>query len=229
MTVTIYCDESCHLEHDASTVMGLGAVWTQRAHVKHLSASLRDLKARRNAHGELKWSKVSISKLDFYQDVVDWFFDSESLHFRALVVPNKQELNHEKYNEGSHDDFYYKMYFSMLNKILSPTEQHEIYIDIKDTRSNLKVMKLKDVLCKDKYDFTGEMISRIQHARSHELELMQLADFFLGALVYCHRGLETSYAKLQVVRRIEEKHGRPLNSSSPLSNQKFNIFVWRAR
>jgi hypothetical protein len=209
--------------------MGLGAVWTQRAGVRQLAAQLRDIKRRHRAAGELKWTKVSASKLDFYQEVIDWFFDNESLHFRALIVPNKAALDHAKFNQGSHDDFYYKMYFSMLTKILSPADRHDIYLDIKDTRSNFKVKKLREVLCNNYYDFTGELISRIQQARSHELELMQLTDLLLGALVYRHRGLLTSHAKHQVALRIEAKHGRSLLSSSPLSNQKFNIFVWRAQ
>lgn len=229
MSIAIYCDESCHLEHDDSNVMGFGAVWTNRASVKLLSLQLRDIKRRHKAAGELKWTKVSTSKLDFYQEVIDWFFESESIHFRSLIVPNKSTLNHEKFNQGSHDDFYYKMYFSLLNKILSPTDQNEIYLDIKDTRSRLKVQKLRDVLCNNKYDFTGEMISRIQHARSHELELMQLADLLLGALVYKHRGLTGSYAKQQIVQRIEARTGRSLLHSSTLSYQKLNVFVWRAQ
>lgn len=229
MSVAIYCDESCHLERDESNVMGLGAVWTRRESVRQVCAQLRDIKKRHRAAGELKWTKVSNSRLDFYQEVVDWFFNNEALHFRSLIVPNKGGLDHAKFNQGNHDDFYYKMYFSMLNKILSPTESHEIYLDIKDTRSNVKVKKLRDVLCNNRYDFTGEMILRIQQARSHELELMQLTDLLLGAIVYKHRALATSAAKTHIVERIEARHGRSLLSSSPLSNQKLNIFVWRAQ
>lgn len=229
MSVAIYCDESCHLEHDESNVMGLGATWTFRQDVRRMALQLRDIKKRHRAVGELKWTKVSPARLDFYQEVIDWFFDTESLHFRALIVPNKKALDHEKFNQGSHDDFYYKMYFSMLGKILSPTEQNEIYIDIKDTRSANKVRKLTDVLRNDRYDFTGEMISRVQQARSHELELMQLTDLLLGAIVYKHRQIETSHAKGAIVGRIEDRLMRSVLSSSPLNNQKFNIFVWRAR
>ncbi len=229
MSVAIYCDESCHLEHDESKVMGLGAVWTKTANVKQLALQLRDIKERHRAAGELKWTKVSASRLNFYQETVDWFFNNEALHFRALIVPDKKVLDHARFNQDSHDDFYYKMYFSMLNKVLSPTETHKIYLDIKDTRSNIKVKKLRDVLCNNMYDFTGEMVSNIQQARSHELELMQLTDLLLGALVYKHRGLETSHSKQFVVRRIEARCGRSLLSSSPLGNQKFNLFVWRPR
>lgn len=229
MSIVIYSDESCHLENDESTVMGLGAVWAHRSSVRLLSKQLRDMKRRHNANGELKWTKVSASRLDFYQEVVDWFFDNDAIHFRALIVPDKSVLDHDTFNSGSHDNFYYKMFFSLLNKILSPVEQNEIYLDIKDTRSRFKVQKLREVLCNDRYDFTGEMISTIQHARSHELELMQLSDLFLGALVYAHRGLRTNSAKLAVCRKIEARLGRSILASTPLSNQKYNIFVWRAR
>ncbi|MET4127662.1 DUF3800 domain-containing protein [Roseovarius sp. MBR-6] len=229
MSIAIYCDESCHLEHDESTAMGLGSIWTNRSSVRLLSAQLRDIKRRHNANGELKWTKVSTSRIDFYQEVVDWFFDNDAIHFRALIVPDKRLLDHDTFNAGSHDAFYYKMFFSLLNKIISPVEQNEIYIDIKDTRSKFKVQKLKEVLCNDRYDFTGERISKIQHARSHELELMQLTDLFLGALVYAQRGLDSSLAKMAICKRIEAKLKRSLLVSTPLSNQKFNIFVWRPR
>ncbi|ATN37026.1 hypothetical protein ACO34A_24975 (plasmid) [Rhizobium sp. ACO-34A] len=229
MSIAIYCDESCHLQNDDSNVMSFGAIWAPRASTKLLSMQIRDIKRRHSATGELKWTKVSHSKISFYTELIDWFFGNDTLNFRALVVPNKRGLDHAKFNQGSHDDFYYKMYFSLLNKILSTTESNEIYLDIKDTRSRFKVQKLRDVLCNNMYDFTGELISRVQHARSHELELMQLADFLLGALTYKHRGLTTNATKLHMVHRIEENIGRSMLNSSPLSYQKFNIFVWRAQ
>lgn len=229
MSIAIYCDESCHLENDESKVMGLGAVWAERSSVRMLSAQLRDIKARHNAKGELKWTKVSKSKIDFYQEVIDWFFNNEKIHFRCLLVPDKSALNHDSFNSGSHDNFYYKMFFSLLNKIISPVDKNEIYIDIKDTRSRFKLNKLREVLCNDRYDFTGELISRVQHVRSHELELMQLCDLLVGALVYSHRNLDTNYGKVAVCKRIESHLGRTLLTSTPLSNQKFNIFVWRAQ
>ena len=162
MTVLIYCDECCHLEHDRSNVMGLGAVWTERSNVRRLCSELVALKSEHRAEGELKWTKVSEARQAFYDAVIDWFFAEHALRFRALIVPNKRVLDHSKFNQGSHDAFYYKMYFSMLNRILSPTEKHEIYLDIKDSRSNVWVQKLREVLCNNVYDFTGETISRIQ-------------------------------------------------------------------
>ena len=229
MQSVIYCDESCHLEHDESSVMGIGAVWLTKSDVRALSLELRDMKARHRATGELKWTKVSSSRSAFYTELVDWFFRQRGLNFRCIIIPDKQNLDHERYNQGSHDDFYYKMYFSMLSKILSPDAKHDIYIDIKDTRSKLKVSHLREVLCNNVYDFTGEMIEKIQHVRSHEVEMMQLCDFLLGAVVYANRGLNGNPTKRLVAKRIEEHRGRSLNQSSPLSHSKFNVFAWSAR
>lgn len=226
--INIYCDESCHLEHDHIPVMLLGAIWTPKEDVKRLSVGLRDIKARHRAEGELKWSKVSTSRLHFFLEVVEWFFAEAPLHFRALIVSNKLELDHARFNNGSHDTFYYKMYFSLLNKIFSPDSRYDIYLDIKDTRSNLKVKKLHEVLCNDQYDFTHSMISKVQQIRSHESELLQLSDFLLGALSYKHRELAESEAKLAVIKAIES-HSPNLLYSTPRNESKFNIFVWQPR
>lgn len=225
----IYCDESCHLENDGQDVMLLGCVWSETSHARKLAVELRKIKESHHVRGELKWTRVSRSRLDFFLNVIDWFFGSPDLHFRVLVVKNKAALDHAAFNKSSHDVFYYKMYFSLLNKIISPTESYNVYIDIKDTRSKIKVQDLREILCNDQYDFTGEMIAKIQQVRSHEVELLQLADFLIGATSYRHRDLHSSDAKLAIINRIEEKKQATLLHSTALSEQKFNVFVFTPR
>jgi len=222
----IYCDESCHLENDGKPVMLLGGIWCPVDEVKRLAAELRDIKNRHKATGELKWTKVSKARQDFYLEVTSWFLAEMPLHFRALVVLNKDRLNHNYFNAGSHDTFYYKMYFSLLSKILSPDNLYNIYLDIKDTRSRNKVRKLREVLCNNVHDFTSEMINHIQNIHSHESDIMQLADFLLGAVSYRHRNLTGNEAKIAVIDRLERGLGRSLLRSTPLSEQKFNLFLF---
>lgn len=226
---SIYCDESCHLENDRQKVMLLGCVYTNQQRVKRLASQLVELKRQFGSEGELKWTRVSESRIDYFHALVEWFFDKQDLAFRCIVVPDKTVLDHQTFNNGSHDTFYYKMYFSLLSKILDPSRQHDIYVDIKDTRSNLKVKKLHEILCRDKFDFTGQMVRRIQHVRSHEVELLQLADFLLGAVAYRHRGLTQNKAKEAVVEHIEARTGRSLLGITARSESKFNIFVWQPR
>nr|EDZ39902.1 MAG: Hypothetical protein CGL2_11389058a [Leptospirillum sp. Group II '5-way CG'] len=225
----VYCDESCHLEKDRQGVMVLGSIWCPLNEVVRLSKEVQDMKFRHKAMGELKWSKVSLSRLNFYLEIIDWFLAESPLHFRGLVVLHKERLNHFLFNEGSHDDFYYKMYFSLLSKILSPDRQYNIYLDIKDTRSRLKLRKLGEVLCNDKYDFTSQMINHLQNIRSHESNLLQLCDFLVGAVSYRHRGLISNSAKNSIIQHLERGIRRELLSSTPLREEKFNLFLFTPR
>jgi hypothetical protein len=226
----VYCDESCHLERDRQPVMVLGAVWCPLEKTREISGHIREIKAQ---HGlppgfEFKWGKVSPAKQDFYLALLDYFFDNTDLHFHALVVQDKSKLQHELY-EQTHDTWYYKMYFDLLKVIFNPNDCYRVYLDIKDTRSRLKLKKLKDVLCYDKYDFTSQMISRLQNMRSHESQLLQMCDLLLGALSYYHRGLSGNNAKVIVIKSLEEGLGLTLMHSTPLWEKKFNLFLFTPR
>lgn len=225
----VYCDESCHLENDHQNVMLLGCVWCPKSLAGDYSNAIRGIQKQHNANGEIKWTKVSASKRLFYIQLVEWFFAQQDIHFRTLVVQNKSLLRHDMFNNGSHDIFYYKMYFSLLNKILSPDSAYNIYLDIKDTRSRQKLAKLKEILCNNVYDFTNQMISHIQNIHSEESSIMQLADFLMGAVSYKQRGLNHSPTKLEIIQKIENYTRRPLLLSTPLSEQKFNIFLFTPR
>ncbi|MFC1962968.1 DUF3800 domain-containing protein [Chloroflexota bacterium] len=118
------------------------------------------------------------------------------------------------------------MYYSLLSKILNPDIQHNIYLDIKDTRGRIKLRILREILCNDKYDFTSQMIKSMQNVRSHESQLIQVCDFLLGALSYRHRNLSGNPAKVEIIHCIETRLGRDLLHSTPLNEGKFNLFLF---
>ena len=139
-TFNLYCDESCHLEHDGCNVMVLGAIGcTSDTRAKAFNR-IRDIKKNHGFHPswETKWTKVSSQKVAYYLDLVDYFFDNSDLQFRVVIIPDKAKLQHDKFNQ-SHDDFYYKMYFCMLKGILCPHTKNNIYLDIKDTQGGSKI------------------------------------------------------------------------------------------
>ena len=224
----VYCDESCHLEHDHQNVMVLGAIWCplERSH-----AIIEEIRAIKLNHGmrpecELKWTKVSPSRLRLYLDLVDYFFNEKDLHFRALVALDKDKLRHQDFHQ-SHDDWYYKMYFDMLKVILNPEAAYRIYLDIKDTRSAVKVANLHDVLCNNMYDFSRQIIERVQTVRSYEVAILQMADVLVGAISYANRSLSGSEAKLAVVEQIKHRSHYLLTKSTLLREEKVNLFLWR--
>ena len=210
-------------------MMLLGCVWAPSEKVDTFNKKIKEFKKIYSTRIELKWTKVSPKNINFYLSLVDWFFAEPDLHFRTLVVPDKSILDHKKFKHGSHDNFYYKLYFWLLNKIVSPENVYEIFLDVKDTQSRAKVRDLREKLCFDQFDFSGDMITQLRSIRSHESQLLQLADFLIGAVAYKHRGLTTSPTKLAVIERIETHLQRDLLSRTSLYEDKFNIFIWQPK
>jgi hypothetical protein len=227
--INIYCDESRHLENDGHDAMVLGAVWCPADKAREIAVRLREIKQR---HGlspefELKWSKASAGKLAYYLDIVDYFFDDDDLHFRALIA-DKRGLRHEDFSQD-HDTWYYKMYFDLLKILFTPGNNYRIFVDIKDTRTGRKLRKLHDVLCNNIYDFDREIISVVQGVVSHEVQQIQLADLLTGAVGYGNSGLSANDAKVQLVDRIRERSGYSLSRTTLFREDKLNLFHWRPR
>ncbi|MBD3386156.1 DUF3800 domain-containing protein [candidate division KSB1 bacterium] len=226
----IYCDESCHLENDRQRAMVLGAVWCPLDKRKEIAVRLREIKKKHglSASFEIKWTKVSPAKEEFYLELIDYFFDDDDLCFRALIVPDKTKLNHKAFPGQDHDKWYYKMYFDMLKVIFDPQSRYRIYIDIKDTRGAEKIANLHDILCNNMYDFSRRVIERLQLVQSHEIEQLQLADLLIGAISYLNRGLQNNTAKLAIIQRMQQRSGYSLTKTTLLREKKVNLFRWHA-
>ena len=227
--INIYCDESCHLqgEDPYQRVMVLGAVWCLQEKVRGISGRIREIKQH---HGlspwlEIKWTRVSKSKVQFFQDVLDYFFDDDDLHFRGLIAP-KDCLRHEEFGQ-THDEWYYKMYFNLLKVIIAPQFRYHIYLDYKDTWGLRKGAKLHEVLANARYDFSRQIIERIQTVRSHEVELIQLTDLLTGIISYKNRGLSENAGKVQLVTRMQERSHKLLTQTTLVREDKVNLFRWR--
>lgn len=225
----IYCDESCHLERDNQKVMVLGAVWCPVEISRTISEEIRAIKLK---HGlppffEIKWTKVSPAKFPFYQELLTYFFSKPDLHFRALIA-SKVGLSHDE-NEfaGGHDGWYYKIYFDMLKIIFSPYDQYKIYVDIKDTLGGSKIHTLHDVLSNSMYDFSREIIQRIQIVHSKEIEQMQLADFLIGIVSSANRESVTSTAKAALIQQMRDQSKYSLTRNTLYRELKVNLFHWQ--
>lgn len=223
----IYCDESCHLEHDHLDVMVLGAVWCERSKVPEINERLREI---RKKHGisqfaEIKWVKISPAKIGFYLDVIDYFLDDDDLNYRGVIIPNKGKLNHKEFKQ-THDDWYYKMLFELIKVIIDPNSKYKIYLDYKDTWGARKIRKLREVISNEKYDFSRTIIDRIQLVRSDQVQLIQLCDLLTGAISYKNRFLDDSEAKVAIVNRLIQRTGYSLEVTTLLREKKMNLLRW---
>jgi hypothetical protein len=223
----LYCDESCHLEHDGQKAMVLGVLWCPAEKVQDASQRIKEIKLKHGlpSYQEVKWTKISPAKKAMYLDLLDYFFDDDDLRFRALIVPDKGKLDHASHKQ-THETFYYKIYFTLLKAVFEPGSSYRIFLDIKDTRGGTRIHRLHEILCNNHLDFQKKMIKDIQLVRSHEVQLMQLADLLIGAVSYANRELADSSTKLAFLDRMRKRSGYHLTKSTLLREQKVNIFRW---
>lgn len=228
--INIYCDESCHLENDHQTVMVLGAVACPLDRVENATRKAKELRERHHLsrHLEIKWGKVSRSKLDFFMDVINFFFDNHDLSFRGLVIKDKTRLAHKDHSQ-THDDFYYKMYYQLLRVPVLSNANLNVYIDIKDTQGALKVKGLTNYLKATTRNLDTERSVKIQQVRSNEAGLLQLTDLLIGSLSYLNRNLDNNPAKLAIINQIRERSGLTLKCTTSPGRNKFDLFFWEGR
>lgn len=234
MEYNVYCDESCHLQNDGNDIMVIGGVFCVKGKVKKINKDIRKIKEKYGIGplAEVKWHKVSNNKIDFYKELIEYFFSNDDLHFRCVIAPEKQNLNLERYSL-SYNEWYYRIYYLLLKEIVcNVDDEYYIYMDIKDTRGGEKVKKLKDVLNNLLYAFYDDVVKNIQLVRSEEIEIIQLSDILIGAVSYVNRNLNTSNnGKAEIINLIMEKTGQSLKftTSPKIFHSKFDVFRWKPR
>lgn len=226
----LFIDESCHLQNDYSkSIMCIGYIKTLAEKYFEHKNEIQNIKLRYKTPMELKWEKISKSRIPLYSDLIEYFFNSD-LEFRCILVKYKENLDHDQFNQGSHDNFYYKLiYFLLFNTYFNPAEgnEYKVYLDIKDTRGKDKIEKIKQVF---RNYYTGfSPFTLFQHIRSEETPLIQLTDLFIGAVAYKARLskgeiTDPSETKMKIIEKIEKLSGYKLEESSEPWDSKFNIF-----
>lgn len=219
-TFNIYCDESTHLIHDGYPYMLLGYISIAYPQIRIAKQEIKAIKSRHNYDEEFKWTNVHDATYKVYAELIDWFFMND-LEFRAVVV-DKSQID-ETRPEYTFNDFYFRMYFQLLHTKVDFQNTYNVYMDIKDTCSGEKLETLKKIMS------YNSSIGRFQFIRSHESVFIQLADVLIGAINYNLR-IEKGdvsgkvLAKRKIIEKIKKHSNISLNTTTPLSRKKFNLF-----
>ena len=221
----IYCDESCHMQHDGADIMVLGALTCS---AETAIAITKHIKWLRHEHGytpELKWSKLHKHQWPLYKALIDLFIQQDELLFKATIVKHKKRLDHEAYNANSHNTFYYKMLYYTLRDFLKPDVEYRIYLDYMDTLGSEKSKKLVEILQPKCPKISATII------HSYESQMIQFSDLLIGAVAYRNRTdiVCGSTIKRQFAEYLEEQLGYSLKSNTPPWERKFNLFQFTPR
>jgi hypothetical protein len=223
----IYSDET-RVENPEAQKMVIGALIIPRRKRDILAEDIEGLRAQYNFNYELKWTKTSGQHLAFYKALLDYFFSKETLNFRCIIV-DKSSLDYGKYHNDDKELAFFKFYYFMLKQKLLDFKRYYIFLDKKPTRDKNMARALHSYL--ESYILLHKKqcsIAHLQAYHSHENLFLQLADYLTGLVGYAVNSGKQGSVKSEMVKYFKEKIGRvELSKSSPLSEEKFNVFVWK--
>ena len=221
----VFCDESRHLEHDKFRYMLIGGIWCEHEARRIINSNIIEIKNKSNFAGEIKWNEVTFKKIRFFKKIIALFFKSKVLSFRCIII-DKSKLKHDFVPLPSGlSEFYYKMYYYMLNKKICPPNSYRIFLDYKGKNNTEKTNNLRNIIGHTYYDYSNEIVPLMQSVHSIQHPILQLTDLFIGAIGYECNDLTTSETKLEICAYIKELSSMPsLKITTPYRENKFEIF-----
>jgi hypothetical protein len=225
MKIDIYCDEAYpdlfSSNHPQAQYLLIGSLWLKSDDREQIKANIHGLRKKHKVGGEFKWTKVSPSKIDFYKDLLTWFYDQgENLRFRCIAIDH-QEVDLIHFHQSDQELGFYKFYYQMLHHWIHQFNRYRIFCDYKSNRLRDRLNTLKDCLANANLAASIELV---QSVRSNESLLIQLSDVLVGlASARLNHRLTPGSAKERVAIHLESLLGRRV-ASTALAEKKFNVF-----
>jgi len=225
MEFEVYCDES-RQDLIAQKKIGqyflIGSLWLPASIREDIKAEISQLRQKHLAWGEIKWSKISPSKKEFYIDLVNLFITyQDKLRFRCIVVESSK-VDLGWHNQDKELGFY-KFYYQLLHHWILDLNSYSIFCDTKTNRDPSRLKVLSE--CLSNSNLTAK-INFIQALPSHQVVLIQLTDFLLGAVSAKINDDTKSKTKLEIINHLENELNHKLNPTFQ-REEKFNIFKIR--
>jgi len=237
--INIYGDESNHLLRQSNSKDGkymvIGFIWIIEELVPEYEKEI-DLILSTNI---LKWNKLKDRKKDDYIKIIDHYFkqprDNNSLINKAIfrcAVINKESMLHEDFKQ-SHAHFIFKIYAKLAKKwmetLITENYSYNFIID-----NNADPDSEHNVLClevlKEKIDQSLVEKCKFACKASKDYRLIQLADFFCGAIQYLmneqHILPQSAKLKKQLIDEMKNASGLTLKYETGANNNLFNIYHW---
>ena len=224
MNFSVFCDETLPdlftTKKQHTKRLMIGSLWIETDIKEKIKEQIKSLRRKHNCWGEIKWTKVSLSKEAFYLELIDLFFSHGlQMRFRAISIDPK-EINWSYHNNDKELGFY-KFYYFLLRKWLVDFNEYSIFCDSKVNRDLSRLKVLKEILEVSNRNIN---LKQVQALPSKEVVLIQLSDFLLGATSsVINNTVHTNQSKIKVIRYLEKHLDKPIENTS-LNEKKFNIF-----
>ncbi|MCF1459309.1 MAG: DUF3800 domain-containing protein [Shewanella sp.] len=234
--LNLYIDETCQNNHH---YMVIGGISLPTNLCSHITSCFEELKSYNNIGGEVKWTKVSKSKLDAYKSFIDGYFtlcDQHQICFHSIIIDQTQ-VKHGKFNQGDVETgfskFIYQLLVSSIGRKYASKHEFNVYLDYRTIdNQETRLSELKNVMNNGislRFNEHHKPYKRVEYRRSKKETLLQVADLLIGAIGFHKNGRhlikESSAHKKDLANHIA-KHIRVkvLGNNSPFNETKFNVW-----
>lgn len=225
MKIEVYCDESypdlLSSKTPRARYLTIGSLWLEADIRSELKSKIGILREKHNAWGEIKWHKVSSSKLEFYHELVNLFFMYGSrLRFRCIAIDSNSFDN--TWHSGDNELGYYKFHYQLLHHWVWDFNSYRIFCDSKTNRNKKRLEVLRN--CLNNANLSANL-EQIQALPSKQVVLIQLSDLLLGiATARLNTTLNVGGAKESLVDHFERSFGGKIEPTYR-SEEKYNVFL----
>jgi uncharacterized protein DUF3800 len=209
----IYVDESSQTQN---RYLVLGGLIIEHLARPRLEAAIQSLRLPELPRDEMKWAKVSRTKLQAYIRVVEGFWghaDIRGAHFHSAVI-DTHRVDHGVFNLGSPDIGFNKEVYQLVTKFARVYRPHlfHVYLDRRNTNQSPDDLRL--ILNRGRAkngDLRDWPYRRCHFKDSADCLPLQLVDIFIGAIAYHLNGhinqAGASPAKTALAKRVFQLAG----------------------
>lgn len=223
MDFEVYCDESGleALTHkDAHLYTAIGGIWMPANYRPIFKVKFNEIRKKYNVSRELKWNKISPKFFDLHKEIIDYFFQTEQLRFRVILI-EANKVDNYTFNDKDGELGFYKFYYQLLHHWIYDYNSYNIFLDLKENRDKGRLKVLDR--CLDYANLTSD-IKQVQGLPSDESLGIQLADILTGLTNAKFNSKITSSAKLGLIEYVENTYLGKAIKPTPKWEEKFNVF-----
>lgn len=178
-TPFVFFDETGSINDKINRFFGLGMIKCMQPYF--LDSEIRHIRQKYRFFDEIKWNTISRTKIKTIQKIIRAVFKTPGIYFSAIII-NKDNVNFEKQFDNNPYQAYQVFTEMLLIKNIADNEILTVLADYVTTPKNIRFEV--DVKHKINEKMKRLAIGGIHRIDSKGVNLIQIVDLFLGAVVY---------------------------------------------
>lgn len=223
MNFEVYCDESgleALSQKEAHLYTAIGGIWIPADYRAIFKDKMNAIKKKHEVRVELKWNKVSPKFFELYKEILSYFFQTDQLRFRVILI-EANKVDNYTFNNTDVELGFYKFYYQLLHHWIFDFNDYNIFLDLKVNRDKSRLKSLKKSL--DLSNLTSG-IQQVQGLPSEQSLGIQLADILTGMVNAKFNNEITSKAKTGLIEYVENTFLGKSIKPTPKWEEKLNVF-----